>query len=491
MRFCFEKKDFIENDISSEKLAVIGDDFELTWNQFAKSVNNLCDEFIQNGNINLKYPVVIFGHKSANMIVAIYAMMKLENPYIPIDVISPKNRISKIIDVSKSELIINTSSEKLEFKNTTELLLNTDSVTYDEIRKLHLKKDKIKDPLIYIIFTSGSTGEPKGVQISTTAVQSFVRWMTTDFDFTSDDVFINSAVLSFDLSGFEIMTFGAIGGTILLNNKEYISDPNLLMPRIQKYRGTIWVSTPSFALLYSRIGSVTQLASIKMFLFCGEVLPHGLAKNLIANFKKAKVINTYGPTEATVATTLVEITEEILNKFDPLPVGRSKIESHLLIEDGEIVIVGPNVSVGYLNDSKLNNEKFKIVDGQRAFKTGDNGELKDGMLFFKGRNDGLVKLHGYRIELNEITSAINNLKYVLHGETIALKRNEIVKKIVSLVQINNDSAEVINAEKIKKDLAKTLPYYMIPSGIKFVKKIPLNQNGKADKNLLTQIYLQK
>lgn len=492
MRFCFEKKDFIETDISPAKLAVIGNDVELTWMQFAESVNKLCDDFIQKGNTNLTYPVIIYGHKSANMLVAIYAMMKMEISYIPIDVIYPKDRISKIIVLSKSQLIINTSAEKLEFENTTELLLETGNITYYQTLKTYAKEDnKTKDPLVYIIFTSGSTGEPKGVQISTTAVQSFVRWMTTDFNFTSDDVFINSAVLSFDLSVFEVMTFGGLGGTILLNNKACTSDPKLLMPRIQSYKGSVWVSTPSYALVYSRIGDCPELVSIKTFLFCGEVLPHGLAKNLVANFKEAKIINTYGPTEATVATTLVEITEEILNTFNPLPVGRSKKESQLLIEDNEIVIVGPNVSVGYLNNPTLNSEKFKMVNGHRAFKTGDNGILKDGMLFFDGRNDDLVKLHGYRIELNEVTSAINNLDYVLHGETIALKRNEIVKKIVSLVQINVAIVGEVNAERLKQDLARTLPSYMIPSDIKFVEKIPLNQNGKADKNLLTQIYLQK
>lgn len=240
MRFCFEKKDFIEADISPAKLAVIGDDVELTWTQFADSVNKLCNDFIQKRNTNLKYPVIIYGHKSANMLVAIYAMMKMEIPYIPIDVIYPKNRTSKIVELSKSQLIINTSAEKLEFENTTELLLETGNITYYQTLKTYTKEDnKTKDPLVYIIFTSGSTGEPKGVQISTTAVQSFVRWMTTDFNFTSDDVFINSAVLSFDLSVFEVMTFGGLGGTILLNNKACTSDPKLLMPRIQNYKGSV------------------------------------------------------------------------------------------------------------------------------------------------------------------------------------------------------------------------------------------------------------
>lgn len=489
MRFSFEKKDFVEQDITPSKLAVIGDDFELTWKEFEKKVNALCDEFVAKNLVDLKYPVVIYGHKSANMLVAMYAMMKLEIAYIPIDIIYPNDRLKKVLEISKCELIINTADSKLAIENVSQLILTKDNFTFGSELKNFQKTSRTADPLIYTIFTSGSTGEPKGVQITTEAVQSFVRWMTSDFGFTKDSVFINTAILSFDLSVFEVMTFSALGGTLLLNNKETSSDPKLFLPHIQKYKGSVWVSTPSFSLMYSRMGNVAELESVRTFLFCGEVLPHGIAKNLVANFKNANVINTYGPTEATVATTLVIIDEEILEKYDPLPVGKSKPESLLLIEDKEIVIVGPNVSIGYLNNDELNVAKFKIINGQRAFKTGDQGYLENEMLFFHGRNDDLVKLHGYRIELNEITASLNNLPYILHGATIALKRDGIVKKIVSLVQLDSNSTLKINVESVKQDLAKTLPVYMIPSDIKFIEKIPLNQNGKADKQLLEQIYL--
>ena len=100
----------------------------------------------------------------------------------------------------------------------------------------------------------------------------------------------------------------------------------------------------------------------------------------------------------------------------------------------------------------------------------------------------MVKLHGYRIELNEISSAINDLNYVLHGETIALKRNGSVKKIVSLVKAANDD---VSSTQIKEDISKILPPYMLPSDIKFVQEIPLNQNGKADKKLLTEMYMKR
>jgi D-alanine--poly(phosphoribitol) ligase subunit 1 len=171
-------------------------------------------------------------------------------------------------------------------------------------------------------------------------------------------------------------------------------------------------------------------------------------------------------------------------------VGFPKRESQLLLEDEEIIIVGPNVSVGYLNRADLNETKFSLINGERAFKTGDLGYFKDSMLFCKGRNDDQIKLHGYRIELNEITAKIEELSIVVKAETIPLKRNDEVKKIVSLVEVENlEDAPTKNS--VMQFLAETLPVYMIPSDIKFIDKMPLNQNGKADKKALELIYLNK
>jgi len=486
MKFCFEKKDFVELENLPNQLAVVGDDYELTWLEFKNKVNELTSFFKLNGIDKLEKPAIIYGHKSANMLVSFYAMMKLNIAYIPVDVIYPKDRVSKIISTAECEVIINTTNKPLNIDNISEISINDKGHSFSNKKlQYHLSEPK-NDPLVYIIFTSGSTGDPKGVQISTEAVQSFTKWMSsTDYNFNTNDVFINTALLSFDLSVFEVMTFGKLGATIMLNNKTQCADPNLLMERIQKYNGSVWISTPSFALTYSRIEDNQQMQTIQTFLFCGEVLPHPLAKKLLENFKNSKVINTYGPTEATVATTIVNITVEILEKYNPLPVGKSKMESQLIIENDEIIIVGPNVSVGYVKNEKLNKEKFIKINGERAFKTGDNGFLKDNMLFFHGRNDDLVKLHGYRIELNEITSTLDDLDYVIQAETIALKRNGDVKKIVSLAKLKSE----VDKTQIKSDLGKTLPAYMIPSDIKIINEFPLNQNGKTDKKLLLKLYL--
>lgn len=487
MKFCFNKKDFIDTTFEPEKIAIISEHESITWEEFKKQSDYFCQQFKKNGFTQSFAPVLVYGHKSTEMIVAFYSLMRMNIPYIPADVLYPKERIEKIISIAQTSIIVNTTPNNLGVPNCTEIKFT--EATFKEIsnNKNTSSTPLLEDPLVYIIFTSGSTGEPKGVQISTQAIVSFTNWMVNDFGFCATDVFINTAILSFDLSVFEVMTFGALGATILLNSKEQSQPAPLFIERVSKYKGTVWVSTPSFAMIYSRLQDTDNLSCINTFLFCGEVLPHATAKNLKQNYPNARVINTYGPTEATVASTIVEITDEILNTYNPLPVGYSKSTSWLEIENGEIIIIGENVSLGYMNNAELNAQKFFLKEGHRAFRTGDFGYLEKDMLFFNGRNDDLIKLNGYRIELNEISEALNSLPYIIQGETIALKRDGIAKKIVSLLQYKPN--ETVNFDILRADLLKTLPHYMIPSDFKIVDAIPLNANGKADKKLLEAIYL--
>ncbi len=499
MKFCFESKEFIEHQIEPYRLAVVDDLRELTWLQFEQEVNLICSFFTKYQWDKFNKPVIIYGHKKAEMIVAIYAMMKLKIAYIPLDVIYPKQRISYIQKVSGAEVVLNCSHEPLNLEGTLEVKMEANEFRITG-EKTIANSEKIisDDPLVYIIFTSGSTGEPKGVQITTKAIQSFTRWMTNDFGFTNKDVFINIAIFSFDLSVYEVMSFGALGATILLNDRATSDLPDKLMSRIEKYKGTVWVSTPSFALAYTRIGFDPKLSSLKYFLFCGETLPHSIAANLHKSFPSSIIFNTYGPTEATVATTKIEITRKILDAYNPLPVGFPKPESRIIIDkekedknEGELIIIGDHVSIGYLNNPALNQQKFFSIDGQRSYRTGDLGYFENGLLFCKGRNDDQIKMHGYRIELNEISNTIRKLNLISDAVTVGLKKNNEVKKIVSFVILKNEMEKKELFAQLLPFLNKTLPYYMIPGDIDIVKNFHYNSSHKIDKNKLIEEYLDK
>lgn len=475
MRFDLQLLDFVDCDKNSEKLAICASDKDLTWAEFKDEVEKLKVEILKY-NLPKGHPVVIYGHKEAKFIVTMTACMSLGLPYIPVDTIYPYERRQKIVNIVGSALIINTISDVLDF--------NKDNVN----TSYHLA-----DPIIYIIFTSGSTGEPKGVQITQNSILDFNKWLESDFKFSKDSVFMNQAPFSFDLSVYELIGFLSFGGTIILNSRELLENHIEFFARLRKYNCNTWVSTPSFISKYLLSSEFTsnEIKGLETFLFCGEVLPAMTAKRILNSFSSSKVLNTYGPTEATVAITLVDITSEIIEKYSKsLPVGYVKENTTINLLDidsenvGEIEIVGDNVSIGYFKNEELNSQKFQPKYEKRSFRTGDFGYFEDNMLFFANRKDELIKLHGFRIELGEIDKEFTNNKKVNESITIPLKRGTEVVKLITFI-ITNEQIEI---EELKKQISETLPYYMIPSDIVVLDKFPYNTNHKIDKNQLINIY---
>lgn len=475
MRFDLELLDFVDCDKDLNRLALSASDKDLTWREFKNEVDNFKNE-ISKYNLPKGHPVVIYGHKEAKFLVSIVACMSLGLPYIPVDTIYPKERLHKIINIVNSALLINTIDDTLDFNKEN---INT---TY-----------YIDDPIIYIIFTSGSTGEPKGVQITQNSILDFNKWLDSDFKFSNENVFMNQAPFSFDLSVYELIGFLSFGGSIILNSRELLENHIKFFERLKKYNCNTWVSTPSFIskyLLSSEFIS-NELKVLKTFLFCGEVLPVTTAKRILNSFPNSKVLNTYGPTEATVAITLIDITSEIIEKYSKsLPVGYVKENTiiNLLEKDsdniGEIEIVGDNVSIGYFKNEELNSQKFQKKYEKRSFRTGDFGYFENNMLFFANRKDELIKLHGFRIELGEIDKEFTNNIKINESITIPLKRGTEVVKLITFI-ITNTKIEI---EELKKEISKVLPYYMIPSDIVVIDKFPYNTNHKIDKNALIEIY---
>jgi D-alanine--poly(phosphoribitol) ligase subunit 1 len=475
MRFDFKQLKFVECEKDFDKLAICASDKDLTWLEFYNEVEVVKNQLLQY-QLPKGHPVVIYGHKEAHFIVSLVACMSLGLPYIPVDTIYPKERLNKIIQILDSSVLINTLDKTIHF--------NQNNLTTSYFHA---------DPIIYIIFTSGSTGEPKGVQITQNAVLDFNAWLESDFKFSKNCVFMNQAPFSFDLSVYELVGFLSFGGTIVLNSRELLENHLEYFDRLKKYCCNTWVSTPSFISRYLLSAQFTTatLPKLETFLFCGEVLPASTAKRILNSFPSSKVLNTYGPTEATVATTLVNITPEIIEKYSKsLPVGYVKAKTVINLLDidsenvGEIEIVGDNVSIGYFKNDALNAEKFEPKYQKRSFRTGDFGYFQDNMLFFANRKDELIKLHGFRIELGEIDKEFTHHNHVNDAITIPLKRGNEVVKLITFILVNKS----INIEVLKQEISEVLPYYMIPSDIIVLEKFPYNNNHKIDKNELIAIY---
>jgi len=292
------------------------------------------------------------------------------------------------------------------------------------------------------------------------------------------------------------------GGTLWALSKELQSDIKSLYNSLGESNVNKWISTPSFAdvCLTDPMFSSNLMPELTDFLFCGEILTNKTVKRLHSRFSDSYVVNTYGPTESTCAVTDVIISSEINEKYSPLPVGRPKKGTWIRITDengnelpdgekGEIVIVGDSVSVGYWKNAERNELVFgtTTVQGEkyRFYKTGDEGYLIENMLFYSGRIDNQVKLHGYRIELEDIENNLLKIPGILQAVVLPRYRDGKVSSLVAIVvsqddKFNEDDSDAL----IKQELKKNLPEYMIPKKILFAKDLPRTNNGKIDRKKL-------
>ncbi len=497
MKYDFHKQQFIETANSADKIAIAGSDKDIDWKTLQIKVEQLTEQF-KKLQIPQGHPVIIYGHKEHFFPLTILALIHSSITYIPIDKIYPVERIKKIVEKTGSQILINCTDVALEIDFAAVINSNLEvTINHTPVFENRIYGDA-KDPLQYIMFTSGSTGEPKGVQITRNAILAFIDWAIKDFGFTENDVFLNQAPFTFDVSLSDVLNCFALGGTLVLNSSEIVKNQDAFLNRIEKYKCSVWTSTPSFVFLFLRHEKFNseKLPYFNSFLFIGEELPNRTCSILKTNFKNARVLNAYGPTEATIVTTLIEITEDIIAKHPTLPIGYAMPTSELLIKkenpedkSGELIIVGDHVSIGYFKNEEINKEKYFIHNGKRAFKTGDIAYYENDILFFLGRNDDQIKMNGFRIELNEISEVIFKSNLITDVTTVALKRNGAVKKIISFIipkaATNNEETKI----QIADFLEKNLPYYMIPGDYVFVIEFPYGSSHKIDKNKLISTYL--
>lgn len=480
MRFDLVSSQFVASARSDQALAVVGSDRSLSWQELHAQAHPWAQE-AQRLGIGKDVPVVIYGHKEAAFFIAMAGALLIGAPFVPVDTIYPTERLRRIAEIVQAGAIYHTESAKFEARAEPIVTL--------------AQRD-----LAYVIFTSGSTGDPKGVQIGRESVALLGEWLKNSFDLGDAPVFMNQAPFSFDLSMYEVFGTLAMGGTCVLNSREQIGRGAAWITELAKQEISVWVSTPSFAhqQLLNREFSPALLPHLKAFLFCGEPLSAALAKKLRQRFPETAIWNTYGPTEATVATTAIQIDEAVWTAHDPLPVGYAKPDSEILVQDGEICIVGDHVMRGYLNRPDLNQTKLFIhTDGRRGFRTGDIGQMHDdGLVFCRGRMDDQIKLNGYRIELAEIDDALHGLSGVQGGACIVLRRPDgTAVRLIGFVATGSHSdvagfALPTALVDWKERLAERLPPYMVPSELVACPTLPVSNNHKVDRKRLHEIYTQ-
>jgi D-alanine--poly(phosphoribitol) ligase subunit 1 len=489
-----------------ETSAFISPNKVITYDELWKNSDHVA-AYLLNLNLTNSSPVLVYGHMEPEMLVSFLGSVKAGHPYIPVDTSIPLERIEKIAESSHTELIINVSNQTLTLEFANIPMVSMEEIMLKTQSKINISSDSwVKEnDNYYIIYTSGSTGNPKGVQISANNLQSFVDWMLTDFPIGEKLCFLNQAPFSFDLSVMDLYPALSSGGTLFAITKEMIAKPKILFEALAVSGVHVWTSTPSFVqmCLMDPSFNETLLPNLTVFLFCGEILPNAICQQLMERFPKAKLYNTYGPTEATVALTSVEVTKKMLDQYSSLPVGKVKNDSRILLldedgnqvtngEKGEIILIGPGVSKGYLGQPELTKKAFSTIDGQQAYRTGDAGFMEeDGLLFYKGRMDFQIKLHGYRMELEEIEYHIAKSQYVKTVVVIPIYQHDKIEYLSASIvpEKHHFEKEYQLTSAIKKELTEVLPSYMIPRKFTYHNELPMTSNGKVDRKKIKELVL--
>jgi D-alanine--poly(phosphoribitol) ligase subunit 1 len=489
MRFDLSTSRFVDTDVRADAWAVIGADRALRWHELAEQAHAWAGQAREHG-FAADVPVIVRGHKEAGFFVAMVGALLLGAPFVPVDTIYPDERMRRIASTLGAQTYFDAHGGRFVGVNgqgvpaepvAAEASASAAAVSTASAYAppaLHEKN------LAYVLFTSGTTGEPKGVQIGRESVAALAGWMAADFALGDAPVFLNQAPFSFDLSMYEVFGTLALGGTVVLASRALTAQGAALLATLARYSVSTWVSTPSFAQqqLLNPQFSQEGLPALRTFLFCGEVLPVTLARQLRQRFPAARIINTYGPTEATVATTWIVVDDAVLAHHARLPIGHAKRDAEVFVDDGELCIAGAHVMRGYLNREDLNAARMFTHNGERAFRTGDLGAVDaDGLLFCHGRIDDQIKVGGYRIELMEIDAALRALPGAASAAAVPLRRPDgSVARIVAFVATGSDDGKAL--------LAARLPSYMIPSELLACRSLPVSVNFKIDRAQLAQDY---
>lgn len=416
--------------------------------------------------------VIVYMESTVDCLATILALWKAGKTYVPINKFTPKKRIDLIKSTLESFSEINIDND-----GSLDIILN------------EFNPKCSNDNLAYIIFTSGTTGQPKGVKITHENLISLFSELGKLFVFSESDTWINLHSLEFDFSVWEI--FGPLfykNNLILLGRNARIYEFDKIAELIDREHVTILNQTPTaFFSLMDYLGEKT-VSALKAVIFGGEILDYGELQRYYQEYnpKGVEFYNLYGITEITIHATFHKVVKADFNtNFSNI--GKGIFGDNVFLEkisnsdSYEIVVSGPTVSVGYINNIAENNKRFRVGAEGRLYYSGDLGEyFPNGDIHYIGRIDDQIELNGFRVELDDVKANISAIdKRIRHIEIIKYKNRLLCFYTRMMNGVNID---------IKKKLQDRLPKFMIPTKFIMLDNMPLTVNGKVDKKQLQKIY---
>ncbi len=436
--------------------------------------------------------------KSADAIINMFGSIYAGKCYVFINSTSPIERVERMLKVAGTNTLYldEINYKRIEDKDYGFSIRTVSIENNEKEEEIALPANLNGKELLYGMFTSGTTGEPKMVVANHESVISFIEDFVATTGIDENDIIGNQAPFDFDVSVKDIYSCLYCGARLVLVDKEYFTRPNDLLGFISEHRinTLIWAVTALCLACNADDFSDRIFDGIRNVFFSGEVMPMRHLRIWHNALPRAKFINLYGPTEVICNCTWHEVkANEFENERIPIgiPLGKRDVilldEYGKIIEEkykcGEICVGGECLSNGYYNNTLETDKRFVPYnssngENNRIYHTGDLAIRDDrGLLFFEGRKDFQVKRMGHRIELEEIDGHVLSIEGVRMACSIY---DENTQKLCTFY-----TGEV-DRNTIRKNLRKKLPVYMLPNRIVDLKEIPINKNGKIDRNRIKE-----
>ncbi|MEI9994244.1 MAG: amino acid adenylation domain-containing protein [Rhizomicrobium sp.] len=440
--------------------------------------------------------VAILAESRVEAMAAALGILRARGCYVPIGTDWPPARIAQALDAAEVQAVVGDTKRLDGLQLAPHVASIGLDAPNDDAGETAWPRPAASD-LSYIMFTSGSTGVPKGVAIEHAAVANTLADMNARFGVSAADRLFAVSAFTFDLSVWDMFGVAGAGGCVVFPRRGTEKDPGAWVHDLATHRITLWNSVPAFMemlLGYIETAGIDRLGEarewMRLVLLSGDWIPLELPDRIRRVFPNARIVSLGGATEAAIWSVLYEI-EEVKPGWKSIPYGKAMRNQRLYVLDedfepcpehvvGEICIEGLGLARGYWGDPEQTAERFCVPPnrGQRLYRTGDLGRLMpSGDIEFLGREDGQVKISGFRVELKEV-------------EAHLLATPGVKQAVVERIGGRTDGRLVayviggVDAETLHRSMRKILPGYMVPSQIVVLEAWPLTANGKIDRKTL-------
>jgi amino acid adenylation domain-containing protein len=501
-----------------DRIAVVSESTAMTY-ALLDFLSGRVSRHIRAGGGGPEKIVAIFANRGIEFLVSMLGVFKAGAAYLPLDPLSPKQRICDALAQSKSSIILVGSelamdasevfTDLYEYVETVAPDEYTRVLTIEELRKTEpemegLTTQALARNLAYVIFTSGSTGRPKGAMVEQRGMINHIYAKLADLTLLETDVVAQTANQCFDISVWQFLAPLLVGGRVHIVNDSIVRAPKLLLELLERESITVFETVPSLMQAMLReierlANNLPRLEAMRWMVVTGEALRPNLCRQWLAAYPGTPLLNAYGPTECSDDVTHCIIKQPPSAEEQDVPIGRAIANTRLYVLDeammpvptgvpGELYVGGVGVGRGYLGKPELTSASF-VCDpfsgetGSRLYRTGDVVRYRrDRELEFLGRCDYQVKIRGFRIEMGEIESELHKHSGVKDAVVVAWESETGEKRLIAYVVPT--AGEEITGSDLREHLQRSLADYMVPSAFVTVDEIPLTVNGKVDRKAL-------